>query len=174
MSRRIPRVFTSARWRNKKRLYGREALCYTLTVRNSDRCDSGVVGNARPCQGRDRGFESRLSLSLLPATCRRSLDDGLRGFFVEAVPAEEGNLGKEEPKLPEWPKLPGEEETEKRSAERDRRFRQQLPPLFGLAVLCVSARIANDIQAFWPRAVIAALDLALIYWLVTRRKEKPS
>ena len=27
------------------------------------KCDSGVVGNARPCQGRDRGFESRLSLS---------------------------------------------------------------------------------------------------------------
>lgn len=26
-------------------------------------CDSGVVGNARPCQGRDRGFEPRLSLS---------------------------------------------------------------------------------------------------------------
>ena len=26
------------------------------------RCDSGVVGNARPCQGRDRGFEPRLSL----------------------------------------------------------------------------------------------------------------
>ena len=25
--------------------------------------DSGVVGNARPCQGRDRGFEPRLSLS---------------------------------------------------------------------------------------------------------------
>src|SRR5699024_7736705 len=25
-------------------------------------CDSGVVGNARPCQGRDRGFEPRLSL----------------------------------------------------------------------------------------------------------------
>ena len=24
--------------------------------------DSGVVGNARPCQGRDRGFEPRLSL----------------------------------------------------------------------------------------------------------------
>ena len=83
-------------------------------------------------------------------------------------------MGTEEPELPEWPKLPGEEETEKRSAERDRRFRQQLPPLFGLAVLCVSAWVANDIQAFWPRAVIAALDLALIYWLVTRRKEKPS
>ena len=29
----------------------------------SDKCDSGVVGNARPCQGRDRGFEPRLSLS---------------------------------------------------------------------------------------------------------------
>ena len=28
-------------------------------------CDSGVVGNARPCQGRDRGFEPRLSLSYL-------------------------------------------------------------------------------------------------------------
>ncbi len=26
------------------------------------KCDSGVVGNARPCQGRDRGFEPRLSL----------------------------------------------------------------------------------------------------------------
>ncbi len=26
-------------------------------------CDSGVVGNARPCQGRDRGFEPRLSLT---------------------------------------------------------------------------------------------------------------
>ena len=30
-------------------------------------CDSGVVGNARPCQGRDRGFEPRLSLFLLTA-----------------------------------------------------------------------------------------------------------
>ena len=25
-------------------------------------CDSGVVGNARPCQGRDRGFGPLLSL----------------------------------------------------------------------------------------------------------------
>ena len=25
-------------------------------------CDSSLVGKARPCQGRDRGFESRLSL----------------------------------------------------------------------------------------------------------------
>ena len=32
-------------------------------VQNSNiTCDSGVVGNARPCQGRDRGFEPRLSL----------------------------------------------------------------------------------------------------------------
>ena len=29
-----------------------------------NKCDSGVVGNARPCQGRDRGFEPRLSLCL--------------------------------------------------------------------------------------------------------------
>ena len=78
-------------------------------------------------------------------------------------------MGKEEPKLPEWPKLPGEEETEKRSAARDRRFRQQLPALFGLAVLCVSARIANDIPAILPRAIIAVLDL-ILYWLATRRR----
>ena len=32
---------------------------YTISI-----CDSGVVGNARPCQGRDRGFEPRLSLFL--------------------------------------------------------------------------------------------------------------
>ena len=79
-------------------------------------------------------------------------------------------MGKEEPKLPEWPKLPGEEETEKRSAARDRRFRQQLPALFGLAMLCVSARIANDIPAILPRAIIAVLDLILIYCLATRRR----
>ena len=30
--------------------------------RQNNICDSGVVGNARPCQGRDRGFEPRLSL----------------------------------------------------------------------------------------------------------------
>ena len=29
---------------------------------HTSKCDSGVVGNARPCQGRDRGFEPRLSL----------------------------------------------------------------------------------------------------------------
>ena len=33
----------------------------TVSARNN-KCDSGVVGNARPCQGRDRGFEPRLSL----------------------------------------------------------------------------------------------------------------
>ena len=39
---------------------------YNMSLMNSSRhnwCDSGVVGNARPCQGRDRGFEPRLSLS---------------------------------------------------------------------------------------------------------------
>ena len=41
-------------------------LIYVLSMRETlhfqDMCDSGVVGNARPCQGRDRGFEPRLSL----------------------------------------------------------------------------------------------------------------
>ena len=37
------------------------------------KCDSGVVGNARPCQGRDRGFEPRLSLYY---------PDLLSGFFI--------------------------------------------------------------------------------------------
>ena len=31
-------------------------------------CDSGSVGGVRPCQGRGRGFESRLSLSRKRAT----------------------------------------------------------------------------------------------------------
>ena len=35
---------------------------YTLFCVKRRTCDSGVVGNARPCQGRDRGFEPRLSL----------------------------------------------------------------------------------------------------------------
>ena len=36
-------------------------MCSART-RQYNKCDSGVVGNARPCQGRDRGFEPRLSL----------------------------------------------------------------------------------------------------------------
>ena len=43
------------------------------------RCDSGVVGNARPCQGRDRGFEPRLSLSLLR---KKSSKYGASSFFL--------------------------------------------------------------------------------------------
>ena len=39
-------------------------LLYVLCLRKAHHiCDSGVVGNARPCQGRDRGFEPRLSLN---------------------------------------------------------------------------------------------------------------
>ena len=38
-------------------------LQYSIKV-GCDKCDSGVVGNARPCQGRDRGFEPRLSLQI--------------------------------------------------------------------------------------------------------------
>ena len=36
--------------------------CSTQESTQLNKCDSGVVGNARPCQGRDRGFEPRLSL----------------------------------------------------------------------------------------------------------------
>ena len=37
-------------------------LCLREHGKQLNKCDSGVVGNARPCQGRDRGFEPRLSL----------------------------------------------------------------------------------------------------------------
>ena len=43
-------------------------------------CDSGVVGNARPCQGRDRGFEPRLSL--LRTLKSQSPFDSLGNCFV--------------------------------------------------------------------------------------------
>lgn len=36
--------------------------CAKEQHKKNRKCDSGVVGNARPCQGRDRGFEPRLSL----------------------------------------------------------------------------------------------------------------
>lgn len=39
-----------------------KACAQAIFLRNITICDSGVVGNARPCQGRDRGFEPRLSL----------------------------------------------------------------------------------------------------------------
>ncbi len=45
-------------------------------------CDSGVVGNARPCQGRDRGFEPRLSLFLCPEG--RALRISQTRFFFQA------------------------------------------------------------------------------------------
>lgn len=44
-----------------------------------NKCDSGVVGNARPCQGRDRGFEPRLSL--LCNHCNPLIDKGLQFFY---------------------------------------------------------------------------------------------
>ena len=33
-----------------------------VPVVGTDKCDSGSVGRVRPCQGRGRGFEPRLSL----------------------------------------------------------------------------------------------------------------
>ena len=35
-------------------------------IGNTKTCASGSVGGARPCQGRGRGFESRLALFLFP------------------------------------------------------------------------------------------------------------
>ena len=37
-------------------------MCLREQSTELNKCDCGVVGNARPCQGRDRGFEPRLSL----------------------------------------------------------------------------------------------------------------
>ena len=53
--------------------------CPSGRRRAAYRCDSGVVGNARPCQGRDRGFEPRLSLSLLR---KKSSKYGASSFFL--------------------------------------------------------------------------------------------
>ena len=44
----------------------------TLTI-----CESSSVGRARPCQGRGREFESRLSLKSLPTKRRDLLLEGL-------------------------------------------------------------------------------------------------
>ena len=47
-----------------------------------NKCDSGVVGNARPCQGRDRGFEPRLSLLF-----NKKGHPERMSFFVERAPS---------------------------------------------------------------------------------------
>ena len=47
----------------------KDLLRYTISCVKRRTCDSGVVGNARPCQGRDRGFEPRLSLAGHPKGC---------------------------------------------------------------------------------------------------------
>ena len=47
-----------------------------------NKCDSGVVGNARPCQGRDRGFEPRLSLLFDEKGHPERMS-----FFVERAPS---------------------------------------------------------------------------------------
>ena len=44
------------------------------------KCASGSVGGARPCQGRGRGFESRLALLVKEA--ETVINSGLRYFFV--------------------------------------------------------------------------------------------
>ena len=47
-----------------------------------NKCDSGVVGNARPWQGRDRGFEPRLSLLFDEKGHPERMS-----FFVERAPS---------------------------------------------------------------------------------------
>ena len=52
--------------------------------RHNNRCASGSVGGARPCQGRGRGFESRLALSFNKKGIR------WMSFFVKSSPAGPG------------------------------------------------------------------------------------
>ena len=52
--------------------------------RHNKLCASGSVGGARPCQGRGRGFESRLALSF------NKKDIRWMSFFVKSSPAGPG------------------------------------------------------------------------------------
>ena len=52
--------------------------------RHNNLCASGSVGGARPCQGRGRGFESRLALSF------NKKDIRWMSFFVKSSPAGPG------------------------------------------------------------------------------------
>ena len=58
----------------------KDRLRYTISCVKRRTCDSGVVGNARPCQGRDRGFEPRLSLGERDPESRMVL--GFPGFLL--------------------------------------------------------------------------------------------
>ena len=53
-------------------------------IGNTKTCASGSVGGARPCQGRGRGFESRLALSFNKKGIR------WMSFFVKSSPAGPG------------------------------------------------------------------------------------
>ena len=53
--------------------------------RHNNLCASGSVGGARPCQGRGRGFESRLALSF------NKKDIRWMSFFVKSSPAGPGH-----------------------------------------------------------------------------------
>ena len=52
-------------------------------IRSTKTCASGSVGGARPCQGRGRGFESRLALLLIVAEAL--ILQGFRSFYVVVV-----------------------------------------------------------------------------------------
>ena len=71
-------------------------------IRSTKTCASGSVGGARPCQGRGRGFESRLALFLytkgilkgyllyINESCRTRTVRGLRSAPVGAEPTSTG------------------------------------------------------------------------------------
>ena len=56
-------------------------MVYSINVlertAQNKKCASGSVGGARPCQGRGRGFESRLALFR-----KRAIPKGIAFFFV--------------------------------------------------------------------------------------------
>ncbi len=57
-----------------------------------NKCASGSVGRARPCQGRGRGFEPRLALFLF--TRRQSEDMSVLAQDYPSAPANPSSLAK--------------------------------------------------------------------------------
>ncbi len=74
-------------WKNSKNMLTKikfeSNIYFAVAKATLHICDSGVVGNARPCQGRDRGFEPRLSLFLCP-----EFDSGLFLYLARTCSAE--------------------------------------------------------------------------------------
>ena len=79
----------------------KSCIVYFVLTKNCV-CDSGSAGRVRPCQGRGRGFESRLALFLytkgilkgyllyINESCRTRTVRGLRSAPVGAEPTSTG------------------------------------------------------------------------------------